>query len=300
MINVFIDATKFKYKQEICQALRMYFINKTDLKVVVLGYKNDFVTLLDNDNFKLVDDLTPLNEINQSEDMQELKKEKVKKDYNKNIREQLEKDADIVLTSKDFSLFGSHDDSTIIRPYNKNKTANPYFVELPKTTSTTEIKSAIKDVLKIFNNKLNKDRKLNIYSIKPYSEDLSLSKTLSFFSEYNGEIEVKDSLDCDFDVMVLDNFSSYYFYNIISSLSDDNKKAEEDEDKKNKLKNKSWLGRLLSFDKPRSIDTINSDSIFSYYVIELKNNKYNIYLRDYCNVNSFFSILDLISKIGSK
>ena len=300
MINLFIDATKFRFKQEICQALRMYLINNTNLKIVVLGHKNDFATLLDNKSFKLVDDLTPLNELNQSEEMQELNKNKEKKDYNKKIREELEKEADIVLTSKDFSSFGAHTDSTIIRPYNKEKGVNPYFVELPKTTSPNEIKNIVKDVIKIFNNKLNKERKLKIFSVKPYSEEESLSKTLDFFSEYNGEIEIQNSLDSDFDILVLDNLSSYYFYNIISSLSDDNKRAEEDKEKGEKLKKKSWIGRILSFDKPRSIDTVNADSLFSYYIIELKDNKYTVYLRNYCNVNSFFAIFDLISKLGSK
>lgn len=298
-MKLFIDSTKFKFKQEISQALRMYLINKDDLDITILGRKEDFITLLNNKNIHLENDLTPLNELNQSEELQELNKKQEKVVYNKEIRSKLEKEADIVLTSTDFNTFDKHENSVIIRPYTKEKGVNPYIVELSSSSNDKEIQDFIKDIIKIFNNRLNKERKLKIYSIKPYNEEYSLKNILNFFSEYEGEIEVKDSLSKEFDILILDNLSSYYFYNILSSLSDENKLMEEDEEKKEKLKKKSWLGRILSFDKPRSIDKINTDSLFSYYLIELKDNKYTIYLRDYCNVNSFFSILDVISKLGN-
>lgn len=294
MKNVFIDATSFKYTQEISQALRIYLLNRHDLTFNILGRKNDFITIMHDKNINLIEDLTPVNLQNLSDEQKEMMKDEEKVDYNKELKEKLINENDLIITSKDFSSFFIHDEDIIIRPYNKDKKDHSYVVELNKNVNYEKLVDDLKDIIKLYNLKLKNDRRLKIYLSSSYNNDETLNEKLKFFSEYEGILPINEVLSTSFDILILDNTSSFYFYSLLNSLSDDNKKDQDENSEKKKKK--SVLDFLKKEKSP--IEEINTDSLFSFYIIKIdKNNKYTFYLRNFCNANSFFTIFDKVSSI---
>ena len=259
MKNVYIDADSFKNPQFVSQAIRIYTAKNNNINFLIKGKKEDLITISDYPVVTIKD----------------------------NINESDLKDYPIRLIAND-DFFSSFDGtSTIYRFTHKGKEFQSLIITLDENDSMDSILSKIlkgKNIYRATTKKSSND--LSVCSLKAYKLSQNYKNNLKQVEGYKEEISIKDLFTTKYDIVLVDNESAYYLFNIIEAL---NNPERDKEAGKEKVKASFFSKKLFTF--TRDQDEMDYDSLFFYYLIEIKKDVTYFHIKRLANLTALFKIL---------
>ena len=259
MKKIYIDADSFANPQFVSQAIRIHSTKNANTSFLIKGKKEDLVTLMNKENVEIVSEIS----------------EKDLKDYTYR------------LIANDDAINTFDGSSTFYRFIHEGKEIKNLVVTIDPTSSADEISNLVLEAKNIFRAVTKKPANdLKISSIKGFNLDKAFLNRLSEIQNYQGELEIKDLFVSSSDIILVDNTSAFYLFNIVEALANPKINAENTKEKVNA----SFFSKKL-FTFTRDKDEMDYDNLFLYYFIEIKNGIKYFHIKRLANLTSLFKIL---------